>query len=321
MWAINLVVGVFIARYERHTIWWNGAHRVLQMISTVITFPAYYVAYNMVSVHYQSAHSILGFVMIVSLTIQSSMGSFFYEMKKFKLKQSDLVHMSDANFEVINSLNDFITRKSNSFYRWVVNSRIDNTLTVVHSIFGKLLVILIFVQIYLGVELFRQYNIIGPLAFYIYLFWAVILAALFIYKETELSCNLPKGYVPKLMLMVTFIANTCCHCCMKEDKKAVKRELDHMGSTAWQLEGVGGSNHNLDMLVHATSNPRIVYESDGEERQQDLESDQMIIESTSPKITLRRAYEEDRTANNSIRMSGKSEAFKSLRNDSVETSI
>ena len=34
VWGLNLIIGVFVARYERHTTWWKGAHRLLQFMST-----------------------------------------------------------------------------------------------------------------------------------------------------------------------------------------------------------------------------------------------------------------------------------------------
>jgi hypothetical protein len=43
IWGLNVVVGVFVARYERHTTWWFGTHRMLQTLSTLITWPMYYV--------------------------------------------------------------------------------------------------------------------------------------------------------------------------------------------------------------------------------------------------------------------------------------
>jgi hypothetical protein len=41
IWGLNVVVGVFVARYERHTTWWFGTHRILQTISTLITWPIF----------------------------------------------------------------------------------------------------------------------------------------------------------------------------------------------------------------------------------------------------------------------------------------
>ncbi len=41
--AAVVVVGVFVARYERHTTWWFGTHRTLQTISTLITWPMFFV--------------------------------------------------------------------------------------------------------------------------------------------------------------------------------------------------------------------------------------------------------------------------------------
>ncbi len=86
-WGISLTIGSFIARYERHTAWWQGAHRwalaslitdcviiisklpyhriyrIMQFTSTVITFPALFVATKMVAKPGASVHAFLGYIL------------------------------------------------------------------------------------------------------------------------------------------------------------------------------------------------------------------------------------------------------------------
>jgi len=82
IWAVNITVGVFVARYEKHTKWWLGIHRFVQILNTLLTIPAYFVATLMVETHLNSPHARLGFALGFFSFFQVATGTIMYKISK-----------------------------------------------------------------------------------------------------------------------------------------------------------------------------------------------------------------------------------------------
>mmetsp|Transcript_5759 Transcript_5759/g.8948 ORF Transcript_5759/g.8948 Transcript_5759/m.8948 type:complete len:716 (-) Transcript_5759:508-2655(-) len=86
IWGINVCIGAMIARYQRHTTWWLGAHRVLQSTSTILTLPAFLLTRKFTDERPLSSHMIVGFLLIYSSWIQSGVGMTSHLVTKFSKK-------------------------------------------------------------------------------------------------------------------------------------------------------------------------------------------------------------------------------------------
>ncbi|GBG33929.1 Alpha-galactosidase [Hondaea fermentalgiana] len=79
----------------------------------------------------------------------------------------------------------------------------------IHRVVGRLLPIIAYVQIYLGLDRLQANNVISA----IINMWTILVVLILIYKESELQLNLPHGVAPKLFLLKDRLQRLFCSCC------------------------------------------------------------------------------------------------------------
>jgi len=82
IWGINICIGAMIARYQRHTTWWLGAHKLLQMLSTILTLPVFFLTKQFVETPRRSLHGKLGLFILFSSWFQAALGGMVYLASK-----------------------------------------------------------------------------------------------------------------------------------------------------------------------------------------------------------------------------------------------
>lgn len=84
IWSFNITVGVFVARYERHTAWWLQVHKFLQLLCTITTIPVYVIGFIAAEseTHFSTMHGKLGLSIAIISSLQVSSGVFMYKVSK-----------------------------------------------------------------------------------------------------------------------------------------------------------------------------------------------------------------------------------------------
>ena len=84
IWSFNITVGVFVARYERHTTWWLHVHKFLQLLCSITTIPVYVIGFISAesAEHFTTTHGKLGLLIAVISSIQVGSGVVMYMSAK-----------------------------------------------------------------------------------------------------------------------------------------------------------------------------------------------------------------------------------------------
>uniref|UniRef100_A0A7S2RUD2 DOMON domain-containing protein n=1 Tax=Mucochytrium quahogii TaxID=96639 RepID=A0A7S2RUD2_9STRA len=254
IWGINIAVGAIIARYQRHTEWWLGAHRMLQTVSTIITLPVYFLTRLFVERPYASTHAIIGYVIIYSAWLQTASGMFVYFSGKLSKKFYDrsqrvnlpkpiqsmfaeLERKDQKNFfyDVAHLIKTLPAEKGQIMQEFVADSvfllRTPRSTQMVfykflshvntrwvrpmHAFYGKLLPTLAYCQMFLGVRLLQVNSFVKTML----IFWTALLGVIVVYKEIERQFDLPHGVPAKLVVLFRALQRICCCCCREKAEK------------------------------------------------------------------------------------------------------
>mmetsp|Transcript_16 Transcript_16/g.62 ORF Transcript_16/g.62 Transcript_16/m.62 type:complete len:843 (+) Transcript_16:364-2892(+) len=242
IWGINICVGAMIARYERHTAWWLGAHKIIQGINTVLTLPGYYLAQRFVDKHFQSSHAVLGTILVYTSLLQAGLGTSAYLCSKYskrvtmsysgaelsdgaesvfsKFKEMDngpqellhrlYHHLEELPEDLIVEIKTYVEKTVSSGIPFVPPRVIVFILTrvrqafirPVHRIIGRILPIVAYIQIYFGIDLLQVNRAVKD----IITIWTVVIGVIIIYKECELQFSLPHGVGAKAKLLWSFVS-------------------------------------------------------------------------------------------------------------------
>jgi len=238
LWGINIVVGAMVARFQKHTTWWLGVHRLLQLCSSLTTLPVFYLTKFFVDGYFQSWHGILGYVILVFTTLQATMGSFMYSLPKhhrsLAQKALDSPDLSPAIKNCIRKGKK--VSKHPNIYRGVeslspeeqdeingfVKSNFGNgglydkallwclkyfELTICacsHRILGRTLILIAYLQVYLGLQLLHPHYLVNYMIFV----WTFIIGTILVYKECEMRRQLPKGFTPKAKALASMVSES-----------------------------------------------------------------------------------------------------------------
>lgn len=243
IWGINMCVGGMVARYQRHTAWWVGAHKLLQALSTILTLPVFFLTRAFVepSERLASPHAYLGYFIVFGSWLQAFVGSVVFASRKFSkalhkqprhdgklrpdtealldvvaskygplhflrgvvLEAERLDPKEDAvRVEALGLVDAFVAKALPAPLacvptRWVVAvlAHFQHTIArPVHKNFGRTLIIVAYVQIFLGLEKLDVNRFVDSMV----IAWTAVVGAVLIYKELELSCALPRGFGPKI---------------------------------------------------------------------------------------------------------------------------
>lgn len=84
IWSFNITVGVFVARYERHTTWWLHVHKFLQLLCSITTIPVYVIGFIAAesAEHFTTTHGKLGLVIAFISSVQVASGVVMYMSAK-----------------------------------------------------------------------------------------------------------------------------------------------------------------------------------------------------------------------------------------------
>jgi len=73
-WFVIIPFGSYIARYLKKYPWWFNVHRILQGFAMIAADAAFIIALTMVSVHFNTAHKIIGLIVTIIGTSQPIIG-------------------------------------------------------------------------------------------------------------------------------------------------------------------------------------------------------------------------------------------------------
>ena len=84
IWSFNITVGVFVARYERHTTWWLHVHKFLQLLCSITTIPVYVIGFVAAesTTHFSTMHGQLGLAIAAFSSMQVASGFCMYRSAK-----------------------------------------------------------------------------------------------------------------------------------------------------------------------------------------------------------------------------------------------
>ena len=100
-YAFVVTYGAIIARYYRHTAWWLGTHRSLQLIATGMAVANYVMVSVVMKIKYSDevsgtyAHSYTGTILVTYATLQSLIGSAVYYHGAISSSILGKVHQTD----------------------------------------------------------------------------------------------------------------------------------------------------------------------------------------------------------------------------------
>jgi hypothetical protein len=148
IWGINITIGVFVARYTRHRTWWFGAHRLLQSMSTIITWPTLYIATQMVRVHFNSVHAYIGIFITVVTSAQAFLGTFAVTVKRLQARR---LTASVSVKTLSRSASTHVERLEEKLALVENKHKLSAKSRIVHRIVGRCLVALAVLQVRVSV--------------------------------------------------------------------------------------------------------------------------------------------------------------------------
>eukprot|EP00736_Rhodelphis_marinus_P007354 Rmarinus@m.23554 len=74
VWGLNALGGFIVARYYRHTTYWLGAHRAVQTLNTIVTWPLIFVGRELADSRFNTTHGVIGYTIGVSSIVQAQSG-------------------------------------------------------------------------------------------------------------------------------------------------------------------------------------------------------------------------------------------------------
>ena len=201
-WGVIIVVGAFVARYQKHTRYWVQTHRILQLTSMIVSIPLLVIAINMVNEQYATPHAWLGTFMYVAAVAQSVLGTLCVWVRKASEKRSVPSIYIGAKVRGRKRMHKRETSVEDKYHwthqdaphkhktrglalrygSWILQNEYDESLHFVHRWLGRAIVITGAIQIFLGIDMFNHE--MSPLKI-TYAGWFSVLGAVFTFKELE----------------------------------------------------------------------------------------------------------------------------------------